>query len=58
MEFKSQEDYLMRYLDRFFKSNPTVIEKRMVPIVEEQSKISLRFIENFVTKVITCYKCQ
>jgi len=50
MEFKSQEDYLMRYLDRFFKNNPTVIEKRMVPIVEEQSKISLRFIENFVTK--------
>lgn len=50
MEFKSTEDYLMRYLDRFFKASPTVIEQRMVPIVEEQSKISLRFIENFVTK--------
>ncbi len=50
MQFKSSEDYLVRYLDRFFKASPTVIEKRMVPIVAEQSKISLRFIENFVTK--------
>ena len=50
MEFKSAEDYVMKYLDRFYKENPTVIEDRMIPIVEEQSKISLRFIENFVTK--------
>jgi hypothetical protein len=50
MEFKSIEDYVMKYLHRFYKEHPTVIERRIIPIVEEHSHISLRFIENFVTK--------
>lgn len=40
----------MKYLDRFYREHPTVIQDRIIPIVDEQSRISLRFIENFVTK--------
>lgn len=41
----------LKYLDRFFhEKHEGIIEDVIIPIIQEKSKISLRFIENFVTK--------
>ena len=41
----------LKYLDRFFhEKHEGIIEAVIIPIIQEKSHISLRFIENFVTK--------
>jgi hypothetical protein len=50
MEFKSREKTIMEYLKKFYRKHNTVIEEKIIPIVEGRSEISLRLIENFITK--------
>jgi len=41
----------LKFLDRFFhEKHEGIIENVIIPILNEESQISLRFIENFVTK--------
>ncbi len=41
----------LKYLDRFFHDkHEGIIEDVIIPIIQEKSHISLRFIENYVTK--------
>ena len=42
---------ILKQLDRFYhKENPSVIKNVILPIISENHKISLRFIEKFITK--------
>jgi len=50
MNFRSHERIIMSYLTNFYTEHKDVVEKKMVPIVEEGYPISLRFIETFITK--------
>jgi hypothetical protein len=50
MDFKTKEDLYLQYLEQFYTQNPGLIEKRIIPIIESRTKISLRFLEKFVTK--------
>lgn len=48
---RDRELLTLKYLDRFFhETNKGIIEQEILPIIEERSYISLRFIENYVTK--------
>lgn len=50
MDFQTNENLLMKYLISFYTKRKGIIENIIIPMVEGKSKISLRFLEGFVTK--------
>lgn len=51
MEFviSTQDDIIMEQIKTFFQGKKNVLKKRVIPIIQGDSEISLRLIEKFVT---------